>query len=146
MNYTCEIIINKPVNELVELFDNPHNLVKWMKGLQKFESLSGTPGQPGARSRLTFQFGKRKMEMIETVEVRNLPFEFTGTYETGKVKSRVKNSFVPISETQTKYSSENTFELRGFMKVMALLMPGAFKKQSMNYLLAFKNFAEGAHT
>ncbi len=146
MNYTCEIIINKPVNELVELFDNPNNLTHWMQGLKKFELISGTQGQPGARSRLIFQFGKRKMEMIETIEVRNLPFEFTGYYETGKVKSRVKNSFVPINENQTKYCSVNSFELHGMMKVMGLLMPGAFKKQSMNYLLAFKKFAENAHS
>jgi Polyketide cyclase / dehydrase and lipid transport len=145
MIFTCEIVINKPVNEVVALFDNPDHLHKWMQGLQKFEPLSGVPGQVGARSRLTFQFGKRKMEMIETVEVRNLPFEFTGLYTIGKGSNRVKNSFLPVNEYQTKFCSENTFEFRGLMKLMALLMPGAFKKQSMKYLVDFKNFAESTN-
>ena len=52
MKYQNEIEIDLPVNKVVELFDNPENLKRWMPGLQSFEHISGTPGQPGAKSRL----------------------------------------------------------------------------------------------
>ena len=93
MKYTVSIDINKPLGEVVELFDNPENLKHWMKGLQSFEHLSGTPGQPGAKSKLVFQTGSRRLEMIETVTSRNLPKEFSGTYEAGGVFNIVSNYF-----------------------------------------------------
>lgn len=52
-----------------------------MEGLQSFEHLSGTPGQVGARSKLVYKMSKRHIEMIETITVRKLPQEFSGTYE-----------------------------------------------------------------
>lgn len=142
MKYTSEININKPVDQVIALFDNPDNLSKWMEGLQSFEHISGTPGEPGAKSRLRFLLGKRKMEMTETVLVRNLPDEFSGSYETNGVYNIVKNRFEKISDHETRYITENEFRFTGFMKIISWLMPGAFKKQSYKYLEAFKRFAE----
>lgn len=142
MKYTTEIEINKPIDQVISLFDNPDNLGKWMEGLQSFEPVSGTPGEPGAKSRLKFKMGKRAIEMIETITVNNLPEEFTGTYEANGVFNLVKNRFVKISDTRTKYISEQEFQFKGFMKVIGFLMPGAFKKQTLKYLTNFKNFAE----
>jgi len=142
MKYTCEIEINQPVQKVIKLFDNPDNLSKWMEGLQSFEHLSGTPGEVGSKSKLTFLMGKRKMEMIETVTVRNLPEEFTGTYESKSGINIVTNRFFPISDTTTRYVNEQEFQFGGLMKFIAPLMIGLFKKQSMKYLVAFKKFAE----
>ncbi|MDZ4722758.1 MAG: SRPBCC family protein [candidate division Zixibacteria bacterium] len=142
MKYSVNIDINLPRERVVELFDNPDNLKKWMEGLLSFEHLSGVPGKPGAKSRLKFQMGNREIEMIETITVRNLPDEFSGTFEAKGVFNVVTIKFVPVSANQTKYISEQEFQFSGMMKAMGFLMPGAFKKQSMKYLTAFKNFAE----
>ncbi len=144
MKYTIQIEINQPVNRVIELFDNPDNMKFWMDGLVSFEHLSGVPGQPGAQSKLLFKMGSREIEMIETITVRNLPEEFTGTYEANGVYNVVRNKFEPLPDGRTKYISENYFELKGFMKLIAFIMPGAFKKQSLKYLNDFKDFAENA--
>ena len=86
--------------------------------------------------------GKREIEMIETITTRNLPDEFSGTYEAKGVFNILKVTFVKVSDTKTKYITEEEFQFKGFMKLMAFLMPGAFKKQSLKYMTAFKNFAE----
>ena len=142
MKYTKEIVINKPIDRVVELFDDPDSMHKWMKGLQSFEHLSGEPGQVGARSRLVFKMGKRDVEMIETILVRNLPQEFSGTYEAKGVFNVVKNKFYPINANSTRYVTEQEFRFTGFMKVIGLLMRGAFYKQTMKMLGAFKSFVE----
>lgn len=142
MKYRIEIEINKPLNEVIDLFDNPDNMDKWMEGLQSFEHLSGEPGQPGAKSRLKFKMGKREVEMIETITVRDLPHEFSGTYEANGVFNIVNNRFEKIDEYSTRYISDQEFQMSGFMKIMGWLMPVAFKKQSRKYLEAFKAFAE----
>ena len=145
MKYTNEIEINKPIDKVIELFDNADNLSKWMEGLQSFEHISGTPGQVGAKSKLKFKVRNREMELIETVTVRNLPKEFSGTYEAANGKGAlniVRNEFVKLSPTKTKYISESEFQFKGFMVVVAALMKGAFKKQSLKYITNFKKFAE----
>lgn len=142
MKYSSEIEINKPLDSVIELFDNPNNMEKWMKGLQSFESISGNPGQIGAKSRLKFKMGKREIEMIETITVRNLPAEFSGTYEAKGVFNVVKNKFISLPDGKTKYISEQEFRFSGFMKIIGFLMPSAFKKQSMQYLVDFKKFVE----
>lgn len=143
MKYNCEIEIDQPVDKVIELFDNPDNLKKWMEGLQSFEAVSGEPGQPGAKSKLKFKMGKREMEMIETITVRNLPEEFSGTYVMNGVYNIVTNKFVPLSYNRTKYISRQEFQFHNpMMKILAFLMPGIFKKQSMKYLESFKKFAE----
>ncbi|SFN70166.1 Polyketide cyclase / dehydrase and lipid transport [Algoriphagus ornithinivorans] len=142
MKFTQEIEIERPIDEVISLFDNPDNMDKWMDGLKSFEPISGTPGQPGAKSKLKFKMGNREIEMIETITTRNLPGEFSGTYEAKGVFNIVRNRFVKLSENRTKYIAENEFQFKGFMKLMGFLMPSAFKKQSMKYLVAFKEFAE----
>ena len=113
-----------------------------MEGLISFENISGTPGQVGTKSRLKFKTGKREMEMIETITVRNLPHEFSGTYEAKGVYNIVKNKFVALPNNKTLLTNEQEFQFSGFMKIIAFIMQGAFKKQSLKYMTAFKTFAE----
>ena len=142
MKYSVDIEINQPIDKVVELFDNPANMKEWMEGLISFEHVSGTPGKVGAKSKLKFKTGNREMEMIETVTVRNLPHEFSGTYEAKGVYNIVKNKFVSVSNNKTILTNEQEFQFKGFMKIVAFIMQGAFKKQSLKYMTAFKTFAE----
>src|SRR5688572_32451586 len=64
----------------------------------------------------SFRMGKREIEMIETITTRDLPKEFSGTYEAKGVYNIVKNSFVKLSETRTKYITENEFQFKGDRK------------------------------
>ena len=92
--------------------------------------------------KLVFEMGKRKIEMIETITVKDLPREFSGTYDAKGVHNIVKNFFEPISDFKTLYITEQEFQFSGFMKVIGFLFPGAFKKQSMKYLEDFKEFVD----
>lgn len=142
MKYTVEIEINKPIDKVVELFDNEDNLFKWMNGLQTIEHLEGKPGEKGSTTKMLFKDGRREIEMIETLIEYNLPEAFIATYEAKGVYNLAKISFIPVTEGKTRYVSEQEFQLKGFVKVFGLVMPGMFKKQTMKYLTMFKEFAE----
>lgn len=144
MKYTSEILIDLPRARVIELFDDPGNLKQWQKGLQSFEHLSGTPGQPGATSKLRFDMNGRRIEMVETITRRNLPDEFSGTYEASGVYNVVENFFAEEVPHRTKWTAINEFRFTGFMRLIGLLFGGSFKKQSMQSMVDFKNFAEGA--
>ncbi len=146
MKYSTEIEINVSIARFIELFDNPDNMKHWQEGFISFAPLSGTPGQAGAKSTLKYKMGKGELEMIETITVRNLPKEFSGTYEAKGVFNIQKNLFYDIEGKRTRWVSETEFQFTTFMmKVIGFLMPGAFKKQSMKFLVDFKKFAESAN-
>ncbi len=143
MKYTCEITIDLPREEVIRKFDNAENMKHWQKGLIDYEILSGTPGEEGTKMRLDYKMGKRAISMVETISNRNFPDEFNATYETKGVYNIQRNTFHEVDPNTTKWVSENEFQFSSFgMKLMGWMMPGAFKKQSLKYLVDFKNFAE----
>lgn len=142
MKYTVSIDIHKPLDFVIQTFDDPENLKRWMVGLQSFEPISGTPGQPGAKSKLTFDMNGRKMEMVETITVRNLPKEFSGTYEVGGIWNLVQNQFEAVSPSLTRYTSVQEFRLKAPMKWFSLLLQPMFRKQSLQHMQNFKQFTE----
>lgn len=143
MKYSNEIVIDKPRNEVVKLFNNSDNMKYWQRGLVSFEHLTGEPGKPGAESFLKYKMGKREMEMIETITYNNLPEEFHGNYIAKGAINIMKNYFHEESG-QTKWVSVSEFKFSGFMKLMAFFMgTKSFKKQSFQFMEDFKSFAEG---
>ncbi|MCR4316160.1 MAG: SRPBCC family protein [Planctomycetes bacterium] len=143
MRYSLEIDIDLPRDKVIELFDNPHNMKHWQEGFIDFEHLSGERGQPGAKSRLKYKMGNKEVEMIETVTVRNLPTEFSGTYEAENVWNECKNFFSEKEPGKTHWHFETEFRFHGLMmKTMGFLFPDSFRKQSYKFMKDFKTFAE----
>ena len=143
MKYLSSIDIDLPLHKVVSLFDDPENLNHWQPGFISMEPVEGVPGQERAKSRLTYQLGARRIEMIETIFTRNLPTEFSGTYETAGVWNMVINRFEELDDHSTRWVAENEFRFSGiFMRIIGWLSPGSFKKQSQLYLGHFKRFAE----
>jgi len=142
MKYTTEIVVDVPREEFIKKMDDPDNMKHWQQGLIGYEQLSASPGQEGSRMSLSYEIGKRKMDLVETIIKKNLPEEIHMTYETKGVHNIQKNYFKEEDE-KTRWVSESEFQFSGFgMKLMGFLMPGAFKKQSLKYMQDFKAFAE----
>jgi uncharacterized membrane protein len=142
MNYSVDILIEKPRDEVVKIYDNAENLYKWMDGLHKIEYISGNSGEKGAKSQLFFKMGKREIDMLETIMEKSLPDKYTATYETKGVLNTVTVRFEEMPGEKTRYITDQDFQFTGLMKILSLLMKSAFKKQSMKNLKDFKKFAE----
>ena len=144
MRYTCSVTIDLPREKVIELFDSTENLYKWQDGLKSVEHLEGEPGQPGAKSRLTYDMRGREVQMTEAVINRDLPDELSFVYESRNVWNSCVNTFVDMAPGITEWKMESEFRCGGMMKLMTLLAPGAFKKQTLKDMNRFKSFAEGA--
>ncbi|MBK9175612.1 MAG: SRPBCC family protein [Flavobacteriales bacterium] len=142
MKFRTTITIDLPRERMIQLFDNAATMKEWQPTLISFEPISGTPGQLGAKSRLKYKMGGREIEMVETITKRDLPREFSGTYEAKGVWNEVRNTFEEAGPSKTIWHSDNEFRMRGFMKVIAFLMPSAFKKESAKIQERFKAWAE----
>ena len=142
MKYSVSNTINKPLDEVIEKFKDPEGLKHWMEGLQKIEHLSGTPGEVGAKSDLHFLHKKKEMKIRETILEQNLPKQMKFEYQSPMGNNEVEMLFEKISETSVKQTNNSYFELKGFMKIMGFFMKGMFKKQSLKYMTAFKEYVE----
>ncbi|MEP2935000.1 MAG: SRPBCC family protein [Gilvibacter sp.] len=143
MKYTCQIIIDKPLEEVIDKLDNADNMKHWQKGLQSYSFVSGTPGQEGAKMDLEYQMGKRHVKMTETITKNNFPNEFHANYDAKGVHNIQENYFTQLPNGSTEWRSVSIFKFSNFgLKLFGWLMPGVFKKQSMSYLQDFKAFAE----
>lgn len=144
MKFTCTVEIDQPIETVTRLFDNTDTLGEWQKGLVSYEHISGTPRAVGSKSRITFNTAKHVIELMETILVKNLPHEMTGLYEHKHMVNTMTNRFSPLGDNKTRYEAEIHYtRFIGFIpKMMALLMPGIFKKQVQETLDRFKAFAE----
>ncbi|WP_103864335.1 SRPBCC family protein [Aquimarina sp. I32.4] len=142
MEYTLDIEIKLPRHQVVDLFKNEENMKFWQKGFVNMTLLNGQKGKAGAVSKLTYIMGKRKIEMVETITLLDLPAAIHLTFDAKNIYNIQENYFEELVNGHTKWISKNEFKFSGFMKIMGFLMPGAFKKQSYSYMKDFKAFAE----
>lgn len=142
MKFTIETNLERSIDVVWRAFDNFDNLKIWMPSLTDIQHVSGTPGQPGAVSRLTILENGRKMVMDETVVSRREPYEFDGRYDTEYGCNEVQNRFESESGGQTKWSLTAEFTFRGFFRFMAPLFKGVIRKRLSEDCARFKEKLE----
>ncbi len=143
MKFKLELIINKPRAEVWKAFDNPENMSKWQHSLTKFELLSGTQGQPGAISKLTYEERGREFSLIEKVTYRDEPNRFDGVYENEFTDNPIHNTFIERGENETLWVIETEFKFKTFvMKLFGPLMKKNFMTRTQRDMERFKELAE----
>lgn len=133
-----------PADQLAALWADPNYFDQWQDDFQSVEMLEGKPGAVGAKSKLTYGHGKKKLELIETIISNNLPDEKTALYEHVQMTNTQTTRFEKLSDHLTRYTSEVEYtDFYGFVpNLMARIFPGVFKKQSQKWMDQFKVFAE----
>ena len=143
MKFKLELPINKPRADVWKAFDNVENMKKWQPTLITFEPVSGTPGQPGAVSKLTYEEGGREFALIETITHREEPNRFDGLYENNFADNVIKNTFIEHDKNQTRWVMETEFKFKTLlMKIMGPLMKKNFVKRTQRDMERFKEMAE----
>ena len=144
MKFKLELPINKSRAEVWEIFDDPVNLHKWQPSLIKVERMSGTAGQPGATSKLTYKSGEREFSLIEKVTLRAEPERLDAIYENEYAENVVKNTFLEQGQDATLWKVEVVFKFKTlFMKILGPLRKKNFVIRTQRDMERFKALAEG---
>ena len=153
MKYTISIQVALPRERVVQLLADPANFPKWLRGLMVHEPISGAPGEVGTKSRVVLEMGQQKFEAIETItrrepaDLRRIPKESVVHFDREIVGegmwSVTRERFTEAGPEKTLWESESEYRFSGLlMRLVGLLMPGAFRKQSREHMQDFKAFAE----
>lgn len=141
--YTLTVEIQKPRDEVIELFNCNENLFKWQTGLVSVSHVAGEPGQVGAQQLMVYQNGKHRIELTETITKVDLPDEFNGTYEWAGGMNTLVNRFIEVDDQTTHWESTCSYRFQAFMlKLMGVLVPSMFRKQNLTFMKNFKAFCE----
>lgn len=143
MKYKLELTIEKSRAEVWKAFDNTENMKQWQPSLKKFAHVSGTPGQPGAVSTLTYEENDREFTLTERITLREEPNRFDGIYENKFSESVIKNTFIEQAANETLWVSETNFKFKTLlMKIMGPLMKRNFVRRTFRDMERFKELAQ----
>lgn len=153
MKYTVSIEIAVPRERVAQLLADPAHLPMWLRGLVLHEPVSGTHGQVGTESRVVMQMGQRTMEAAETIARREpanlhgIPPDTVVHFDREIVAtgmwSAARERLTEAGPGTTLWVSENEHRFSSVpMRLLGLVMPGAFRKQTYQHMQDFKAFAE----
>jgi hypothetical protein len=153
VKYATSLEIALPRDEVLQLIADPAQTPKWLRGLVLHETVSGAHGQVGTISRVVFQTGKQRMEATETItrlepaDLQAVPSSVVVHYEREIAAEGMwqaqRDRLIATGPDTTLWESESEFRFEGsLMRLMGLLMPGLFRKQSRQHMQDFKALAE----
>lgn len=143
MKFTVELLIHKPQVDVWKAFDSPQNMKKWQPSLISFETVSGTQGQPGAASKVTFEENGRKFALTERVTYRDGPNRLDGMYENNFADNIVRNTFIEQGKDKTLWVLETEFTFKTlFMRILGPLMKKNFITRTQKDMQRFKEMVE----
>ncbi|MCO8274188.1 SRPBCC family protein [Actinoplanes sp. TRM 88003] len=153
MRYTVSIEIEQARERVAQLLADPAVMPSWLRGLVVHEPVSGEHGQVGTRSRVVLQMGQQEFECTETITLREpvdlhqIPSGVVVRFEREIVGQGMWNAarerLTEIGPGKTLWESENEYRFSGLMmRLVGLLMPGTFRKQSLQHMRDFEAFAE----
>jgi hypothetical protein len=143
MKFKLELLINKSRAEVWRIFDDPNNLNKWQPSLINIERVSGTAGQPGAITKLTFRSAEREFSLLEKVTFRAEPERLDGVYENEYAENVVMNTFLEQGKDTTLWKVEVIFKFKTlFMKILGPLKKKNFVIRTQRDMERFKALVE----
>lgn len=144
MKTHSEIIINKPVKEVWDFFDNPENMKKWLRGFKSFEMISGNQGEPGARAKHVYEEKGRTIEVTEEI-TRRVPYEeFSGTLYHKYFMSYIENKFDDLGDGRTSIIVDSEIRFKSLpWNIMGAFMKKTIQERQDEDLKRLKEAVEG---
>ncbi|GEM_PF-1132480 len=142
MKFRSEVEIEKPIEELIVLIQNPEVTLKWLQGLRSVKHVSGELRQPGAISKVVFDSPAGRLLITETVVSNDLPQEYIMRYDGQGYVSYSNYSFEKVSKGSTRFILQQDVELKGALRLVEGLMKKTMEKQLNKSAESFKRYAE----
>jgi uncharacterized protein YndB with AHSA1/START domain len=143
MKYSIELMINRPRREVWQAFQDPEKAKLWRPSLTGVELLTGTTGEAGAKSKLTFTEGKREFSLVERITVCQEPERLDQMYENEFSVNTVQNSFLEQGQAQTPWITETEYLFKTLlMKIMGPVYKKNLVTRTQREMERFKEMVE----
>lgn len=142
MEYTCEIRIDRPRDQVVAMYSDHSELSAWYPGFVRLEPLVKNYGVAGSTAYLFCKTQHKVNKMLVTIEEVDLPLKITMKFECDDVWYRNESSFFDDGD-HTIWKLSVVFGFRGIMRWAAKAHLPFFKNVTMEKMTGFKDYAHG---
>lgn len=125
MDCSCEVIIDKPIQEVWDYANNPDNLQYWLKDFIRYEHLTGDINAPkiGDTSNHTYDENGKEFVLHETIVAYDPPNHIKLFMTHKWFDMEIVNDLESLGANQTKLlATANTVRTSLLMKIMMLFM------------------------
>lgn len=143
MKFKLELTIKKSREDVWNIFTDTENRKKWQPTLKSIESISGTPGQPGTVSKLTFEENEREFSLTEKIIHIEELLHIESVYENDFAHNTDRNTFTEPSPNETLWTLETEYKFKtSVMKIVGTLKKKNFVTRAQRDMERFKEFVE----
>lgn len=140
--YQLETNINRPVNEVFQLYNDHNRLSEWLPEVKSFEPITETENEVGSKYKMIVDNDGKIVELIEIVTAFKKNEWVEMNFVSGWMHKYNKFTFSK-SETGTKMIAKYTIEgTNPFAKSLFLFFTKSFQEIDARNLARFKKFAE----
>jgi len=123
MNLDCEVIIDKPIQQVWDYVNNPDNLTQWLNDFVRYEHLTGDMNAPkiGDTSNHTYLQNGKEFTMLEEIKAYDPPRHVQIFMTSSWFDMEIINNFDELTPTQTKlFAGAEFVRMKWFMRIMML--------------------------
>lgn len=130
MEITQDVIIERPIADIVAMLSDPDHPYHWHRDLVSLERTGGTPGQPGATARLTYNDKGRTFKLDEEIVAVRLPVDTVTTYKAAGMTHTLTTTLEEVGPTTTKVTVHNAIKLPRLAKLAGPIIEKATRGQT----------------
>tara|TARA_R110001592_G_scaffold8511_5_gene46435 strand:+ start:6449 stop:6985 length:537 start_codon:yes stop_codon:yes gene_type:complete len=141
-NYTTQITINKPVEEVFEIFSTSENAKKWIPEIKSFEVINENIGKTGSSYKIVIENQGQEILMTQKVIAYVKNEKLTLYFDAENMLKRDDYIFTEKEGITTITSSSSCQSESYLMACMFPYFKGTFQEQDQSYLNNFKTYIE----
>ena len=141
-NYTAQVSVNKPVNEVFKIFNNSENIKNWIPEIKSLDIVNENPGKTGSVYKIVLDNQGQEITMTEKVIAYVENEKLTLFFDAENMLKRDDYVFTGNNGMTTITLNSSC---QGETYIMSCMFPyfkSTFQEQDQSYLNNFKAFVE----
>jgi uncharacterized protein YndB with AHSA1/START domain len=140
--YKVKTTIDKPIDEVFALFNDPTQIKNWLNAIKSFEPINETKNKIGSTYKITIDNKGQDFVMTEKITAFDINKEIGIEFD---AQGMLKNDFIEFSSDGNKTVITNNVSCKGTNFMLKCTFPyfkKAFMREDQNNLDNFKNYIE----
>ena len=142
MKYKLQITINRPIDRVVEFFEDPNHMKEWQQEMSGYDVISGVSGRVGLKLNLMYELVDHQEVVTYTLIGKEPMSSLTILLEQSDNKTTQINNFEKIDDNATKLTQKCSVRFVGLKSLVGFISIGSKKSRSLRHLESFKNLLE----
>ena len=141
-NYSAQVNVNKPIEEVFTTFNNQENLKNWIPEIKSFDVIQEKAGKTGSTYKMVVENQGQEITMTEKV-LAYVPNEKVTIFFDAENMLKTDDYVFTENNGQTIITLNSSCQSDSY--IMACMFPyfkSVFKEQDQSYLSSFKQYIE----